>query len=389
MKITAVRGLPLRCTCEPISDALSTSRARQALLVLLDTDTGLQGIGEAFTYGAPLAVMKYLVENTLGPKLIGRDPADIDSIWQILYISTLASGRRSMTLGAISGIDIALWDLKGKCEHKPIAALLGGTRDRIPSYASGGFYAHGKGLDGLRRELEGYMRMGYTDAKIKIGRNLNRPHAPLKVLGITEDTVTVEEDWQRIRAAKEIVGEGNLAVDTNASWDRATALENAPRLVEAGVGWLEEPIPFEDMQGLTLLCRSNPGLKIVGCETQQGAGNFTTMLDVGALDVVQPDVGWAGGISECVRIGAAAQAHGRPISLHCFGSAVLFAASLQVSAALPGLLPMESEENPNPLKSALTKAPFTADEKMAWYVPQGDGLGIDLDWDAVGKFVVK
>ena len=78
MKITAVRGVPLRCACEPISDALSTSRARQALLVLLDTDTGLQGIGEAFTYGAPLAVMKYLVENTLGPKLIGRDPADID-----------------------------------------------------------------------------------------------------------------------------------------------------------------------------------------------------------------------------------------------------------------------------------------------------------------------
>ena len=75
----------------------------------------------------------------------------------------------------------------------------------------------------------------------------------------------------------------------------------------------------------------------------------------------------------------------RPISLHCFGSAVLFAASLQVAAALPGLLPMESEENPNPLKSALTKAPFTADEKMAWYVPQGDGLGIDLDWDAVEK----
>ena len=332
---------------------------------------------------------KSLVENTLGPKLIGRDPADIDGIWQTLYISTLASGRRGVTFGAISGIDIALWDLKGKCEHKPIAALLGGTRDRIPSYASGGFYAHGKGLDGLRRELEGYMQKGYTDAKIKIGRNLDRPHAPLKVLGITEDTVTVEEDWQRIRAAKEIVGEGRLAVDTNASWDRAAALENAPRLVEAGVSWLEEPIPFEDMQGLTLLCRSNPGLQIVGCETQQGAGNFTTMLDVGALDVVQPDVGWAGGISECVRIGAAAQAHCRPISLHCFGSAVLFAASLQLAAALPGLQPLESEENPNPLKSELSKTPFAADAKMAWFVPQGEGLGVELDWDAVEKFLVK
>lgn len=312
MKITAVRGLPLRCTCEPISDALSTSRARQALLVLLDTDTGLQGIGEAFTYGAPLAVMQYLVENTLGPKLLGRDPADIDGIWQSPIYQHAGSGRRSMTLGAISGIDIALWDLKGKCEHKPIAALLGGKRDRIPSYASGGFYAHGKGWTAWRRELEGYMRMGYTDAKIKIGRNLNRPHAPLKVLGITEDTVTVEEDWQRIRAAKEIVGEGTWPWTPTPAGTAPPRWKTPPAWWEAGVGWLEEPIPFEDMQGLTLLCRSNPGLKIVGCETQQGAGSFTTMLDVGALDVVQPDVGWAGGISECVRIGAAAQAMGGP-----------------------------------------------------------------------------
>ena len=127
----------------------------------------------------------------------------------------------------------------------------------------------------------------------------------------------------------------------------------------------------------------------MGCETQQGAGNFTTMLDVGALDVVQPDVGWAGGISECVRIGAAAQAHCRPISLHCFGSAVLFAASLQLAAALPGLQPLESEENPNPLKSELSKTPFAADAKMAWFVPQGEGLGVELDWDAVEKFLVK
>ena len=102
-----------------VTHGLKVEHPGRGQLLLENAVTWLQGIGEAFTYGAPLAVMKYLVENTLGPKLIGRDPADIDGIWQTLYISTLASGRRSMTLGAISGIDIALWDLKGNASISP------------------------------------------------------------------------------------------------------------------------------------------------------------------------------------------------------------------------------------------------------------------------------
>lgn len=389
MKITAVRGIPLRCECEPISDALSTSRARQALLVRIDTDAGVYGIGEAFTYGAPLAVARYLVENTLAPGLLGRDPAGIEDIWNTLYWSTLASGRRSITMGAISGIDIALWDLLGKLAHKPVYALLGGQRTRIPSYASGGFYARGKGLDGLRRELEGYRRQGYTDAKIKIGRNLDRRFAPLRYLRSAGDTVTVDEDWRRIEAAKEIIGNGRLAVDTNASWDADTAMENAPELVRRGVSWLEEPIAFEDLNGLARLCRSFPALSVIGCETQQGARSFATMLEAGALDIVQPDVGWAGGITECRRIGAVAQAHGRRVSLHCFGSAVLFAATLHMAAALPEIEPIESEENPNPLKTDLIAEPFSADDKMNWFVPQGDGLGITLDESKLAQYMVN
>lgn len=105
MKITAIRGIMLRCTCSPISDALSTSTARQALLVKIETDAGLYGIGEAFTYGARLKIMKYLVEEQLGPMLIGQDPAEIEKHWNTMYWRTIAHGRRSMTMGAISGID--------------------------------------------------------------------------------------------------------------------------------------------------------------------------------------------------------------------------------------------------------------------------------------------
>ena len=149
MKITAIQGIMLRCTCSPISDALSTSTARQALLVKIETDAGLYGIGEAFTYGAPLKIMKYLVEEQLGPMLIGQDPAEIEKHWNTMYWRTIAHGRRSMTMGAISGIDIALWDLLGKAAHMPVCKLLGQHLDRVPSYASVGFYAPGKDLHKL------------------------------------------------------------------------------------------------------------------------------------------------------------------------------------------------------------------------------------------------
>ena len=389
MTITEVKAITLRCSCEPIHDALSTSGVRQAVLVEIRTDTELRGIGEAFTYGAPMHVMKYLEEELLGPMLLGRDPEDTEELFQLMYWRTIASGRRSLTLGAISGIDIALWDLRGKAAGKPVAALLGAVMDRVPSYASGGFYAPGKGLDGLRAEVEGYLRKGYRDAKIKIGRNLDR-QSPLRYMADQTDAVTVEEDWKRMELVRSLLPtDGTFLVDTNASWTAQEVLDNADGLRRAGVNWIEEPVPFEDMEGYRRIRTELPELKVIGCETQQGVGNFETMLQFEALDIVQPDVGWAGGITSVRRIGEAAARRRKSISLHCFGSAVLFAASLQVAAAMPNTVMMESEENPNPLKEALARAPFQADEHMSFYVPDGPGLGITLDPEALERFAVS
>ncbi len=388
MKITAVKAIPLYCPCSPIHDALSTSSGRQALLVRIETDTELFGIGEAFTYGAPLAVMKHLVECQLGPMLLGREPGRIGELWSLMYWRTIAHGRRSLTMGAISGIDIALWDLLGKTVHLPISALLGAHSDRVPTYASGGFYAPGKDRNGLRAELERYRDMGYRDAKIKIGRNLDRPGSPLHYMADQSDAVTTEEDFARIAAAKDVLGAGRLIVDTNASWDASTVLSQGPRLIELGVSWIEEPIPFEDLEGLQRISRELPQLQIIGCETQQGAKAFQNMIRLDTLDILQPDVGWAGGISECRKIGAVAEASGRGISLHCFGSAVLFAASLQLASSMANTVMMESEENPNPLKTELCRSPFTADQAMRFFVPQGDGLGIEIDWDKAETYAL-
>lgn len=177
-------------------------------------------------------------------------------------------------------------------------------------------------------------------------------------------------------------------MDANASWDAEMAVSTGKELSRLGVCWLEEPIPFEDLKGLRYVTEALPDLQVIGCETQQGLGNFKTMMEMGTLDIVQPDVGWAGGITECSKIGKLAGQMGRKLSLHCFGSAVLFAASLQLAAALENTEAIESEENPNPLKTDILKGCFETDESMNFYVPQGAGLGIDLDWTQLEKYTI-
>ena len=389
MKITNVQGIALRCKCEPISDALSTSTSRQALLVRIDTDTEICGIGEAFTFGAPLPVMKYLVEHELGPMIIGSDPEKTGELWNRMYMRSLAHGRRGILMGALSGIDIALWDLLGKAAHLPVVKLLGQHYDKVPTYASAGFYAPGKGLDGLKREFEHYRRMGYRDAKLKIGRYLTRITQPLNAIGDRDNTIDPEEDYRRIETVRSVMGDGRLLADTNATWDARTVLARGHELVRLGVCWLEEPLPFEDCEGYRRIASAIPELSIIGCETQQGPDAFAEMIRQGMLDIVQADVGWAGGFSACVQIGHFAALSGRKVSLHCFGSAVLFAASLHLAASMQNMEMLESEENPNPLKSEMLTEPLQADKDMNFYVPDGPGLGITVDFAKMEKYIVR
>ncbi|WP_337928835.1 mandelate racemase/muconate lactonizing enzyme family protein [Acidaminococcus timonensis] len=386
MKITKIEGFQLRCPCAEIHDALSTSTARQAFLIKVETDNGLYGIGEAFSFGAPMGALQEILKNQIEPILIGQKAENIEQLWRTMYWRTIANGRRSLTMAVISGIDIALWDLLGKETNLPIAQLLGACYDKIPTYASGGFYAPKKDLDGLRREISGYMEKGYRDVKIKIGRTFNQNQI-LHYMANQKDTVSLEEDWQRIQATKEIIGNGTLIVDTNASWSEEQFITNGPTLLDLGVHIIEEPLPFEDITGYRKVAAAVPQLVVAGCETQQGVLNFYNLIHENQIDIVQPDVGWAGGISEVKKIGDMALASGKKISLHCFGSAVLFAASLQVAAAMSNTIAMESEENPNPLKSSLTKSPFLTNSAMDFYVPEGPGLGIEINEDQLMQFI--
>lgn len=389
MKITSVSTIGLRAKTPVISDAMSVNRARQALWVKVETDSGLYGIGEAFTYGSPLEAARQIVEQQLAPVLIGENPAAIEQLWQKMYWRNIASGRTGLVFSCIGGVDIALWDLLGKSAGLSVADLLGRHSETVPSYASGGFYAEGKGIEGLKREIEGYLDKGYRDVKIKIGRVPELSQCTVKYTADTCFSVTLDEDLERIAAVRSMIGKhSRLAADINAAWSEMEVIQALPSFKEAGLNFLEEPIQFENEAGLKRIREAMPEIGIMGFETAQGCFNFTRLMKAGAMDVVEPDVGWGGGITEVRKIAAAARGFCKPVSLHSFGSCVHFAASLQLAASLPNTEAIESEENPNPLKTGLTKTPFEHDDHMNFIVSDKPGLGLDIDWDKVEEYRV-
>lgn len=389
MKIRKIIGIPLFKECPTIYDAMSATSSRKALLVKIETDKGLWGIGEAFLYGCSPKAGKEILDTHFVPLLEGLDVSDIEKIWKICFWNTTAFGKRGIILGIISGIDIALWDLKAKSEKVPLYILLAGKADRIASYASGGFYAEKKDLVKFRAELEGYKEKGYEKVKIKMGRNSDRTESPLDYSKNTDNRCKVETDFQRLEIATTIFGKGNVAVDSNCSWTPWFITEYSSIFKEQKVWWLEEPILAENISGLKSISEALKPIPIAGYETEQRYEVFEKLIMEGVIDILQPDIGWAGGITECLKIGRLGLDNNKKISLHSFGSAVHFAASLHLSSALPTLEKIESEENFNPLRSEIVLNKLEHDEEMSFFIPQGDGLGLDIDWDKIESLSMK
>src|SRR2546428_3772293 len=171
MKITDVRTIPLSSRCDnPYMSAAGGQVARNALLVEVETNTGLIGLGEAGSAGGPLASTQVVVEQELTPLLLGEDPLLIERLWQKMFQRTRQHGRRGIVMHAISGLDIALWDLAGKVAKLPVYRLLGAYRDTVEAYASGGFYQEGKDVSAIGREAASFVAQGDAAMKLKVGR---------------------------------------------------------------------------------------------------------------------------------------------------------------------------------------------------------------------------
>src|SRR5258708_27394890 len=225
MKIVDIRTIPLSYPCEPPYGSAGGMQARRgALLVEIETDERVTGIGEAGVGGGST---RDVIEKQLRPMLIGEDPLLIEGLWQKMFARTRQYGRRGIVMNAISGIDIALWDIAGKVAKLPVYRLLGASRDRAEAYASGGFYQEGKSAADLAGEAEGYRARGFKGMKMKVGRNPSTGTHLRQLIGQAEFCeVDPSEDLARVAAVRQALGpDAKLMVDVNCAWSPDFAIE--------------------------------------------------------------------------------------------------------------------------------------------------------------------
>ena len=358
---------------------------RQSLLVRIATSDGLVGWGEGGV-SMPVAPVAACVREVFAPRLLGRDPLATGPLWEELYALSRDWGRKSTPIDALSAVDIALWDIRGKAAGKPVHALLGGAfRDRVRRYATGLYY---RGADPedvpsqlafVREEAQRLLALGFTAIKGKIG------------------LLSPADDLRRMEALRETAGDAALLMaDANHAYNRHTALAVGRALEGLGFHWLEEPVVPEDLDGCAAL-RRQLAIPIATGETEYTRYGFLEILRRDAADILQPDLARCGGLSEAMRILALATSFHTPVCLHVWGSGVALAAALQfcaVQAPCPHTALPRAPENepmleydcsPNPLREELLAEPFAV-EGDAVLIPQGPGLGIEIEPAALERY---
>jgi D-galactarolactone cycloisomerase len=366
MKITDVKTIRLRATIPVEGQVYSRSgvrNSRSTTLVQIDTDEGVSGLGSCSGNGELIEV---IVARVLKPLLIGMDPLEIDEIWDKAYVrgGHKEFGTRGVGVVALSGIDVALWDILGKVRGVPLYQLLGGRcRDKVPVYATA---LYPEEPSKVARRARGFAEKGFHGVKIKVGFDL-------------------EQDIRIVRAVRAELGKDFIVMtDANQGYTVDVALKAAKAFADCGVFWLEEPLFVEDIAGHAEL-RERGKVPIAVGENLNMCYAFENFVLRGAVDYLQPDVARAGGITEIKKIAAMAAEHGVPISFHTWGDGVALAASVHLSAALKNSIVMELDYTYNPLREELLCEPLAV--QNGCLVPlDKPGLGVELNLDALHRF---
>ncbi len=388
MLITDVTTIKLRYEMPiPMADAIHYMPNRNTLLVQIHTDAGITGLGEAATYGGMLESTEAIILNELRQTILGQDPFTVEKLWQMMATRAHQRGRRGMLMMAISGIDIALWDIIGQATHTPLYRLLGGYRDTLDAYASAGFYARDKDVNALAAEAAGYVERGFHYMKIKVGRNPEVLLNPLHNMNASDyATTTLAEDVERIRTVREAIGpKVKLAIDANNAWTPSVALRFMREVERFDIYWLEEPVSTDDIDGSALVAHQLD-TPISGYETETGLPGFRELITRHAVDIVQPDAIWTGGITECRKVAALAQAYGLPVIPHVFSSAVATIANMHLIASIPNGGLLECDQNINPLRTELFEEPISIDQHGKVHMTDRPGLGVTLNQAIVEKY---
>ncbi len=381
MKITGVETYVLQGLLQDKAFGWSqrVTDRRQTALCVVSTDDGIQGLGEAFYYATPAKIVDHLITDGYAPLLIGRDPLDNAVIWDFLYNWTRDQGMKGLPISALSAIDIALWDIKGKALGLPVYKLLGGAyRNKAHVYATGLYQPQNVPSieDALVEEALGYKEDGFFAMKLKVGYG-------------------IEIDMRYVKAVREAIGNDIvLMVDANHAYNAAEAIRLAKEMEKYDVYWLEEPVPPEDIEGY-IEVKQKSNILIAGGEDEFTRYGFRELIARRAVDILQPDLCAAGGFTEMMNIVAMASAWNVPLAPHVWGTNVGLAASLQLFAVLPHFPErrypadpfFEYDRSPHPLREGVTEERFEMSDGYL-DIPQRPGLGVSLDMDFVRKYAL-
>ena len=355
---------------------MGTKVKSDATLVVIETDDGLTGLGAAL--GSP-EVVAAVVQYDLAPAVVGEDPLFSELIWEKMYNGSRwkpalergntqpQEGRRGVTLEAISGVDLAVWDLKAQILGVPIYQALGAVRDNVRGYASGG-WAPG---DEAEAEMAGYAAKGFDAVKMRV---------------VGRDGFSLKNAERRIAAARRGIGpDVDLMLDAHGAFAVSTAIQLAKMMERYDIAWFEEPISPDDHAGLAEVRRATT-VPIATGEREFTRFDFQSLFDHRACDIAQPDVSRAGGYTEIRRISALASARGIRVAPHAWGMGVLFAASIHVAMSTPNCHILEVSQGYMPMMYELFNEAYDIRPDGRVYAPTAPGLGFTLRDDALERF---
>ena len=352
---------------------------RSSVIVEVIGENGICGFGECLCHGQQSSYLAAaFIEHCYREEVIGKESLDVEVIWEKLYNKSRPFGQQGIALNALSGLDIALWDLNGKQLGQPVSRLIGGRfREKLAAYATGFYrlegceYPETSVVDALNFVEEGFKAM-----KLKVG-------------------FTPEKDIEYIRAIRKAVGPDiRLMVDFNACYSQSVARRIMLELESENIYFYEEILPPEDMEGYKALRNLTKSYMVAG-EEIFGKISIKNWLANGALDIYQPDIASAGGFTECKKMAAIAQAYNTAIMPHAWGSGVSLAAALQFIASLPytpmsdepSELYLEFDRSSHPFRTALINDGIKYENGYI-YVPDKPGIGVEVNRDILEQYRV-
>ena len=370
MKITSITAIPLSFRLpegKTVTMGVGSTTKRDAIIVRVQTDEGITGYGEAHPGRSPGAVTS-LIHSTIAPMLVGMQATDVVGAWQRVHRMQLSShGLGAGAALALSGIDMALWDIRGKAANMPLYELLGGTRRRLPAYA-GGIALGYQPKESLAEEAQEYVARGYKALKLRLGDG-------------------VQNDIDRLRHVRQVLGEGvDILSDANTVFTMADARRVLPVLADIRAGWLEEPFACHDFASYREAAKITPLVPLAAGENHYTRFEFAQLLEAGAVQVWQPELSKCGGITEGLRIAAIASAWRIPVHPHSSATGINHAATLHFMAATENSGYFEACVSKfNPFRDMFgTQFEIGADGCVT--PPEGPGLGVQVDESIFEKY---